>query len=273
MEASHKNFQVIVKNVHTFDGKNATDFIEWYEKIRISLNIYDKAAFPVLQGAPVPSVATDIDGSKLAVLNTANEDLYNVLLFTTKGAACSVVHRFAGKILEEGSGHGQRAWAALREKLDGCLREAFKAKHAKMNSARMSPGDNPDEFLYELDTRRESLNAYDPLEGPTDRQFEDIIPQALPPEYERIRTSHLEKPDFRIADIRRMMSAIYAANLARSSSTKGIAGRGAAMSAAEDNRRDITCHYCERPRHFKNTCPLRAKHEQQRQQREQRNEQ
>ena len=37
MEASHKNFQVIVKNVHTFDGKNAPDFIEWYEKIRISL--------------------------------------------------------------------------------------------------------------------------------------------------------------------------------------------------------------------------------------------
>ena len=45
---SNKNFQVIVKNVHTFDGKNAADFIEWYENIRISLNIYDKAAFRVL---------------------------------------------------------------------------------------------------------------------------------------------------------------------------------------------------------------------------------
>ena len=70
-----------------------------------------------------------------------------------------------------------------------------------------------------------------------------------------------------------MISAIYAANLARSSSTKGIAGRGAAMPAVEDNRRDIICHYCERAGHFKNTCPLRAKHEQQRQQQEQRNEQ
>ena len=65
MEASHKNFQVIVENVHTFDGKNAADFIEWYEKVCISLNIYDKAAFRVLQGAPVPSAATDTDGSKL----------------------------------------------------------------------------------------------------------------------------------------------------------------------------------------------------------------
>ena len=65
MEASHKNLQVIVKNVHTFDGKNKADFIEWYKKIRVSVNIYDKAAFRVLQGAPVPSVATDTDGSNL----------------------------------------------------------------------------------------------------------------------------------------------------------------------------------------------------------------
>ena len=48
MEASHKNFRMIVKNVGTFDGKNAADFIEWYETIRISLNINDKAAFRVL---------------------------------------------------------------------------------------------------------------------------------------------------------------------------------------------------------------------------------
>ena len=49
MEAYPKNFQVIVKNVHTFDSKNAADFIEWYEKIRISLSIYDKATFRVLK--------------------------------------------------------------------------------------------------------------------------------------------------------------------------------------------------------------------------------
>ena len=106
MGASHKNFQVVVKNVHTFDVKNAADFLEWYEKIRISLNICDKAAFRVLQGAPVPSAATDTDGFKLAVWNAANEDLYNVLFSTTKGAACSVVRRFAGKTLDEGSGPG-----------------------------------------------------------------------------------------------------------------------------------------------------------------------
>ena len=142
-----------------------------------------------------------------------------------------------------------------------------------MNSARMSPGQDPDEFLYELDTRRQRLNACDPPEGPTDRQFEDIILQALSPEYERIGTPYFEKPDFGIANIRRMMSAIYAANPAHSSSTTMIAGRGVAMPAAEKNPRDIIYHYCESAGHFKNTCPLRAKHEQQRYQREQRNEQ
>ena len=55
-----------VKNVHTFDGKNVVDFIEWYGKIYVNVNIYDKAAFRVLQGAPVPSAATDTDGSNLA---------------------------------------------------------------------------------------------------------------------------------------------------------------------------------------------------------------
>ena len=196
-----------------------------------------------------------------------------MLFFTTNNAACSIVHRFTGKILDEGSGHGQRAWAALRDKFDGCSREALRPENAKMNSARMSPCQGLDEFLYELDNRRELLNACDSPKGPTDRQFEDIIVQALPPEYERIRTSHLEKLDFRITDICRTMSANYAANLARSSSTTGITERGAALPAAEDNRRDIICLYCKRAGHFQNTCSLCAKHEQQRQQREQRNEQ
>ena len=66
MEATHKNFQVIVKNIHAFNGKNAAEFIEWYEKIRINLHIYDNVAFRAVQGAPVPSAAIETDGSKLA---------------------------------------------------------------------------------------------------------------------------------------------------------------------------------------------------------------
>ena len=72
-----------------------------------------------------------------------------------------------------------------------------------MNSAQMSPGQDPDEFPHELDTRRERLNACDPPERPTDRQFQEIILQALPPEYERIGTSDPKKPDFGVSDIMR----------------------------------------------------------------------
>ena len=268
MKASHKNFQVIVKNVRTFDGKNAADFIEWYEKICISPDIYDKAALRVLQGALVPSAATDTDGSKLVPWNTANKDLYNVLFFTTKGATCSVVRRFAGKTLDEDSGHGQRAWAALRGNIDGCWREVLIVEHVKMNSARMSPGQDPDEFLYELDTRHKRLNACNPPEGPTDCQFEDIILQALPPE--RIHTSQLEKPDFEIADICRMMYAIYAANLARSSSMTGIAGgRGCRAHGRRQSQRHRLPLLRTRGPHV----PSLRQHEQQRQQQEQWNEQ
>ena len=129
-----------------------------------------------------------------------------------------------------------------------------------MNSARLNPDQDPDEFLYELDSRRERLNTCDPPERLMDRQFEDVVLQAFPPEYECIRTSHLEKTDSGIADIRPMMCAMYTINPASSSSTTGIAGRGAAMPAAEDSHRGIFCHYCERAGHFKNTCRLRIKH-------------
>ena len=108
-----------------------------------SLDIYDKAAFQVLQGAPVLSAATDTDGSKLEAWNTVNENLYNVLFFTTKGAACFVVHRFVGKILDEGSGHGQRAWAVFCEKCDGCSREALRAEHVKNEVRAIESGPRP----------------------------------------------------------------------------------------------------------------------------------
>ena len=51
------------------------------------------------------------------------------------------------------------------------------------------------------------------------------------------------------------MSAIYTANLVRSSSTTEIAGRGATMLAAENHRKDIIFHYCERAGHLRTRVP------------------
>ena len=61
-----------------------------------------------------------------------------------------------------------------------------------------------------------------------------------------------------------MMAAIYADNLSRSESSKGIAGRGVAKQAAVDRgRTSLLCHYCDQFGHFKRKCPLRIKHRQQ----------
>ena len=86
---------------------------------------------------------------------------------------------------------------------------------------------------------RDRVNACDPPEGPTDQQYEDIILQALPSEYDRIRQTQLERRDFGLADICRMMVAIYTDNLSRSESSKGIAGRHAAIQAVDLDRTSV----------------------------------
>ena len=107
--------------------------------------------------------------------------------------------RFEGKRREDGVGHGQDAWAALREKSDGCSREALRAVHWELETVKMRSDEDPDDFLYKKDRYRDRLNSVTSKEGPSDRQYEDIILQCLPPEYDRIRQMHFEG---RIATLR-----------------------------------------------------------------------
>ena len=97
-----------------------------------------------------------------------------------------------------------------------------------MKTVKMRSDEDPDDFLYTKDRCRDGLNSVIPKEGPSDRRYEDIILQCLPPEYDRIHQTHFKREDYSLADIRRMMSKIYADNLARSQSdsSRGIAGRG-----------------------------------------------
>ena len=77
----------------------------------------------------------------------------------------------------------------------------------------MRSDQDPDECIYIMDSCRDRLNACDPPGGPTDRQYEHMFLQALPPEYKAIRQAHLKRGEFGLADIRCMMAAIYAGNL------------------------------------------------------------
>ena len=102
------------------------------------------------------------------------------------------------------------------------------------------------------------------------KRNEDIMIQALSPEYERICASHLRKPGFGIADIHRMISSINAANVTCSRSSKGIAGRGVTVPAVDRNRSDMSCHYWDRIGHIQKICFICAKHEHQQNQRKKR---
>ena len=99
-----------------------------------------------------------------------------------------------------------------------------------MNHGKMTTGQDPDGFLYIMDSCWNRLNKSTPPENPTDRQNEDILLQTLSPDYESIRRAHLERREFGLAVIRRIVVAIYAYNLFRRSITSaGVAGPGTAM--------------------------------------------
>ena len=129
----------------------------------------------------------------------------------------------------------------------------------------MRSNEDPDDFPYKKDRRRDRLNSVTPKEGSSDRRYEDIILRCLPPEYDRIRQTHFERKDCNLVDIWRMMSEIYADNVARShsDSSRGIAGRGVAVQATERDLSKINCHYCNKFGHYKNDCAdFKAAHHQ-----------
>ena len=253
------NFHAVVKQVNKFDGKRTEDFLEWQVKLRTALSLYNRATLNVLQGVQRPS-SENIDGATdRATWDVANHNIFCVLFLTTSGSEFSVVRRFEKKRLRDVPGHCQQAWVALCEKFDGCSREALRAEHYRMNHTKMAPGQDPDEFLYIVDSCRDRLNRSTPPEGPTDRQYEDILLQALSPDYESIQRAHLERRDFGLADIRRMMAVIYADKLFRGSiASAGIEGPGAAMKAVDRDPSDVQCHNCSMFGHYRRYVPTAA---------------
>ena len=53
------NVQQVMNQVSTFYDKNADDFVEWSSKLRISLPLYSKLTFKIVQGRQRPSELND----------------------------------------------------------------------------------------------------------------------------------------------------------------------------------------------------------------------
>ncbi|CAN0068573.1 unnamed protein product, partial [Laminaria digitata] len=98
-------------------------------------------------------------------------------------------------------------WKALTEKYNGHTKEARRACHEKLVNTKMEPGQDPDDLCFVLDECRDLLEEM----GQTvhDERYEDIILQALPPEYESVRTASYERRDFGLDDIRHMVHTMY----------------------------------------------------------------
>ena len=125
-----------------------------------------------------------------------------------------------------------------------------------MKTVNMRSDRDPDYILYNKDWCHKRLNSVTPKEGPLDRQYEDIILQYHPSEYDRIGQTRFEREDCNLTDIRRMILKIYADNFARSNSdsSRGIAGDGVIIQATGRDLSNITCYYCNKFDPYKSDC-------------------
>ena len=269
------NTRAAIKNCPVFAGRNKDTFGEYKSKVRVCLSLYSKPVFEVFQGMTQPSSrlgTADTEALDIAAerrWQQANHDLWSILFLTTSGSANNVVKKFEGKRPEDGTGNGQAAWNALNEKYNSHTKEARRACHEKLVNTKMEPGQDPDDFFFILDKCRDRLEEM----GQTmhDERYEDIILQALPAEYERVRIASYEKRDFGLDDIRHMVHTMYVDNLSRPVNHKPVAGRGIAMQATGHKISDVRCNYCKGVGHLKRDCAtLKAKeHRQQHNQWEQ----
>ena len=157
-----------------------------------------------------------------------------------------------GKTREDGVGNGQAAWIALEKKYNINTKEARRAYHEYLHNAKMKSGDDPDGFLYTMDGYRKRLK--DMGQSVPDERYENIILQALLAEYDRVGTASYEKRDFHLADIQRMLSALYIDCLSRPNNSLLVADRGVAIQATGGDDSTIKYLYCGNPGHRQKNC-------------------
>lgn len=154
-------------------------------------------------------------------------------------------------IPEERVGNGQVAWKAPEEKYTNHTKEARRACHEKMHNTKMKAGQDPEDFLHILDGWHDLLEGMG--QSASDEPYEDIIPQALPSEYERVRTASYEKQNFGLEDTQYMLQFMYTDYLSRPSNST-VADGGIAMQATRRDDSGLTYHFCGNVSYQEDNC-------------------
>ena len=115
-----------------FDDKDKAQFSKYKDRLCAVLSFYRQSVAAILKGDPKPTAAQN--STAVATRERANENLFSILLFTTKRSANNLVTKHMGKTREDGIGNGQAAWSALECKYNSLTKEARRAYHEKLHS-------------------------------------------------------------------------------------------------------------------------------------------
>ena len=72
----------MVKQVSKFDGNNDDEVLEWTSKLRVSLSLYSKSIFEIVQRLQGPSYLDNDQASARKGWDDTNHNLYSILYFT-----------------------------------------------------------------------------------------------------------------------------------------------------------------------------------------------
>ena len=163
-----------------------------------------------------------------------------------------VVKRYTGRTVGGELGNRKKAWKALKEKYNACSNATRQELYDSLNNTNLHRGQDPDEFLYHLQTARNRL--YEMGEQITHGYSSDVILTALPPVYEFVRNTSFRDREFTLESTMSTMRNMHADLLSRPSTTPSVAGRRVAMHV-QGNVSGKTCRICKEQGYFRTNCP------------------
>ena len=121
-----------------------------------------------------------------------------------------------------------------------------------MKTVKMRSDEDSDDFFYKKDRCRDRLSSVTTKKSPSDRQFEDITLQWVPPEYDRTRQTYFEREHCSIEDIRWGICRRFTSTTSRAPTlTRQELPQDAASPCRQRSGTSAT-HYCNKFDHYKN---------------------